>query len=294
MPSLKTIRRRITSVKNTKQITRAMKLVSAAKLRRAQDSAVNGKEFAERLDTVLSQVITDLPSSYSHPLLRVSESVKKRRIIAISADRGLCGAFNSNISKAVLAFCEKNSDIQTDFAVLGRKTIAASKHWNGQVVSEYGGLPDDATSWEIDGIIQGMTKDFISGNCEEVFIVYTEFLSIVKQEVVFKQILPFIPKASFDKKISGLVAVEKGKVKYDPPPVVLFEQLLPLILRNRLIQAGLESKASEHAARMRAMDAATRNADELIDKLRLYYNRARQSAITTELIDIVGGAEAQG
>lgn len=277
---------------NTKQITRAMKLVSAAKLRRAQDAAVNGRLFANRLRDILAQVTVDLPEGYVHPLVGAREEVKVRRVIVVAGDRGLCGAFNASVFKALLAELAEAPG-ETEYVLLGRKAVAAAKHWPGKVVAEYESLAEEAALWPTAEIGRRAIADFAAGSCDEVLIYYTQFVSMVRQEVTCRRVLPFVFEQGEVEGPNEKDGPERGKVKYDPQPVVLIEQLVPIIVQTMLGQAALESRASEHAARMRAMDSATRNADELIEKLRLFYNRARQSAITTELIDIVGGAEAQ-
>lgn len=284
MASLKAIRRRIVSVQNTKQITRAMKLVSAAKLRRAQDAAVNAQTFAGSYRELLTSVLADLPAGASHPLL-VKRPVKTRRLVVISGDRGLCGAFNANVYKAVING-ETEEQTALELIALGRKTAANAKHIeNAALLTAYEGLPEDVSLWPADSIASDLIESYLSGECDEVVCYYTAFRSIIRQEVVRETLLP-VPLELENSEQA------KGQIKYDPSPDVLLERVLPRYLRMLLLQAGLSSKASEHAARMRAMDSATRNADELTEKLRLFYNRARQTAITRELIDIVGGAEA--
>jgi F-type H+-transporting ATPase subunit gamma len=282
---LKAIRRRIQSVKNTKQITRAMKLVSAAKLRRAQEAAEGGRAFGKRLQELLTSILCDLPEGFSHPLLEKKEIVKKKRILLIAGERGLCGAYNSNVIKAAEAF-RKSSSVPVDFVLLGKraKQVAARFEWD--VVAAYEGLAEDAGLWPISEISSVLVDGFKNGDCDEVVVISTFFRSAMSQEVETKELLPFAAPVVDDvNKISGVI-------KYDPMPEILLANLIPLLVTTNVCQAGLESKASEHAARMTAMDSATRNADDLIEKLRLFYNRARQTAITRELIDIVGGAEA--
>jgi len=298
---LKTIRRRITSVSNTKQITRAMKLVSAAKLRRAQDAALGGRSFSERLGEIASSVKRDLPEDFSHPLMQRREVVKRRRVIVVSGERGLCGAYNSNMSKAVLArdvAVASTEKIALEFVPLGRRSVAFVNFQALEMVSDYGGLPEEAALWPISEVCDDAIKAFSLGRCDEVVLYYTKFISTMTQEVIREVLLPFgedADEAVIDSSpdVSDRDEQASGAAQYEPSAEEIFDKLLPLLIKTRVTQGGLESKASEHAARMTAMDSATRNANELIDTLRLFYNRARQSAITTELIDIVGGAEAQ-
>lgn len=288
MGGLKEIRRRITSVNNTRQITRAMKLVSAAKLRRAQDSAESGRAYSDRLNDAVRAAISDLTGEFEHPLLEQRKQVNTRRVIMISGDRGLCGAYNANVLKAVIAN-DVGSGPQLEFVAVGRRSASAvrSQRWNA--VSTYEDLSEDAADWPIDGIARSAMRDFIAGRCDEVVLYYTKFVSAMTQEVTREVLLPF---GAMTEAQPQEAASAGGYMSYSPSPEEILSGLIPLLVRTRIAQGALESKASEHAARMTAMDSATSNASELIDKLRLYYNRARQSAITTELIDIVGGAEA--
>jgi len=296
--NLKEIRRRISSVSNTKQITRAMKLVSAAKLRRAQEAAMGGRAFSERLGKVLTRVSANLPETFSHPLLEARTEISRRTIVVIAGERGLCGAYNTNVTKAVIA-AELPSEQELEFVAIGRRAVSSVKSQGWELKASFEGMSEDAGAWPISEMVEALVEDFIEGRSDEVVIYYTKFVSAMTQVVEREVLLPFAGAATGA--ATGEVSAEKaeletneaGAAKFDPRPEEVFERLVPLVIKNKVTQAGLESKASEHAARMSAMDSATRNAEELTDKLRLYYNRARQSAITTELIDIVGGAEAQ-
>lgn len=293
MSGLKEIRRRIQSVVNTKQITRAMKLVSAAKLRRAQDAATNGRVYRDRLQGVLETVAVDLNRSFDSVLLTKRE-VKKRRVIIIAGERGLCGAYNTNVIKSVIANDLANKEVVLEFVPVGRRAVAASNRYALNVIEAYESLPEDANFWPIDKIISKSIEDFKTGACDEVVVYYTTFVSAMTQQVTREVLLPLtsLDSASLDSKSSAQARNLPGQIKYDAEPEAIVANILPLLTRTRLLQAALESKASEHAARMTAMDSATNNADDLIHSLRLYYNRARQSTITRELLDILGGAEA--
>lgn len=287
MSGLKAIRRRITSVKNTKQITRAMKLVSAAKLRKAQDAALNGRSFADQLKASLETIQRELPSEFTHPLLDTSRPVHRRRVIVMAGERGLCGAYNTNVLKAVMA-ASHATDADEEFVAVGRRAVAAVRKAGWNMLHAYEGLSEDAATWPVADLTAEFIQDFLDGKVDELVIHYTRFISAMTQEVVSETLLPFrLPE--LDESAAG---ASQGTTRFDPSPTAILEKLLPLLLRTRISQAGFESKASEHAARMTAMDSATNNADDLISRLRLFYNRARQSTITRELIDIVGGAEA--
>ncbi len=286
MSGLKEIRRRIKSVSNTKQITRAMKLVSAAKLRRAQDAAQGGRSFSKRLGSVMDQVVAALPADFSHPLLEQRDKVGSRGVVLIAGERGLCGAYNTNVFKAFAAQ-DGGSEIPNRILAIGKRSAEFARRKKAEQIGSYEGLPEHAGEWPIAEMVAELIKSFVSGECDEVVVYYTEFVSAMTQEVRREVLLPFSNDSN-----DSEGEIEEASAKFDPRPEEIIEKLVPLLVQTKLTQAALESKASEHAARMTAMDSATRNADELIDKLRLFYNRARQTAITTELIDIVGGAEA--
>lgn len=268
-----------------------MKLVSAAKLRRAQDAATNGRDYRDRLQGVLETVSVDLAGNFDSPLLKQRE-VKKRRVIVIAGERGLCGAYNSNVIKRVNADA-KDSEVELEYVAIGRRAVSAANRYLWNTVEKHESLPEDANLWPIDKIISKSIADFESGACDEVIVYYTTFVSALTQQVTKETLLPLTNVSASDEvKESPAPRDFAGHVQYDPGAREIAESVLPLLTRTRLLQASFESKASEHAARMTAMDAATNNADDLIHSLKLYYNRARQSAITTELLDILGGAEA--
>ena len=292
MAGLKEIRRRISSVKNTKQITRAMKLVSAAKLRRAQDAAVGGKRYVGDLQTIMRRVVGNLPDNFEHLLLSQAKEVKKRRVIVISGERGLCGAYNSNVLKSLSSDLESEPQIEHDFIVFGRRAVTHARRSAWNVISEYEGLPDNASEWPIFEVGEQLIKDFLDAQFDEVLIYYTLFVSGVSQVAKKEHLFPFNFQSFKNEMQSEADGSGVENFKFSPSPEQIFSQLIPMVLKSRILQSAFESKASEHAARMTAMDSATNNANDLIEQLLLYYNRARQSAITTELIDILGGAEA--
>jgi F-type H+-transporting ATPase subunit gamma len=260
-----------------------MKLVSAAKLRRAQDAAQGGRSFSSRLGSVMSQVAAALPADFSHPLFEERDEIRTRGVVLIAGERGLCGAYNSNVFKSYSAK-DGVSDVPNRVMAIGKRSAEFSRRMKMDELGSYESLPENAGEWPIAEMVGQLIESFVSGECDEVVVYYTEFVSAMTQEVRREVLLPFSnDQESGDEEVSP---------KFDPRPEDILEKLVPLLVQTKLTQAALESKASEHAARMTAMDSATRNADELIDKLRLFYNRARQTAITTELIDIVGGAEA--
>ena len=300
MSGLKEIRRRITSVKNTRQITRAMKLVSAAKLRRAQQLAESGRSYREKLQQLLATVLADLGGEIEHPLLQRADTITSRTIIVVSADRGLCGAYNANLVKGVQQEL-REAAIPQKLVLFGRKSLAAAHRFGWNVAKSFEGMAENAGQWPIDEVARLITEEFKAGPGNEVVVYYTKFISAMTQRVEREVVLPFdFSRAHSTDSLAtdsgaheGEAAGSFGSFKYGADPRLIVERLIPLLVKVQLVQAAFESKASEHAARMTAMDSATSNADDLIGRLRLFYNRARQSAITRELIDIVGGAEAQ-
>lgn len=284
MSGLKEIRRRIVSVKNTRQITKAMKLVSAAKLKRAEDAAKEGRKYEQNIERSLHSCLAQLPEEFQHPDLAGSELSHegKERVVLLAGERGLCGAFNTNIIKAVVAEFAGRED-QVEFVLIGKRAVAAGRRYGWNVVAEYGGLSEDPTQWPIDEIARMLTRDYRNGISSSVTIYYTKFVSALTQRVSSEPLLPFV---------RGERETATLQPKLSPGAEVMVDMLIPVAVEAKLRQVMLESRASEHAARMTAMDSATRNAGELIDRLQLHYNRARQAAITKELLDIIGGAEA--
>ncbi len=288
MSGLKIIRRRLASVKNTKQITRAMKLVSAAKLKRAQDAALGGRKFSERLDEVLLGAVSQLSENFENALIQV-RPVKKRAYVFFAGERGLCGGYNTNISKVALATVRENPEIENHFFVVGRRAEATAKRYSWNIRGALVGLSEDPSEWALSELGNELVSMYENKEVDEVVLLYTKFISAMTLQVTKERLLPF----SLQSESPGTESLGTKKIKVEPSAEEVFSSLLPLVLSTKLYQAGYESKACEHAARMTAMDSATRNADELISKLLLFYNRARQRAITTELMDILGGAEAQ-
>lgn len=293
MSGLKAIRRRITSVKNTKQITRAMKLVSAAKLRRAQDAAVMGRGFKNKLENIISLLGARIEN---HALLEERAEIKNRLIIVIGADRGLCGGYNTNLNKFFLR--DKSAKESSNLYILaGKRPASIGKRIGLNILKTFDSLPDQVPLEVLSEIAHIAEEKFVSKEVDEVLVYYTAFISGVNQQPSVQKLFP-IPKsdsinANLDQ--SGKdspVKIKEELIETAPAREKVFSILLPLLSKTMLRQFFLESKASEHAARMTAMDSATKNADELIGKLQLFYNRARQSSITRELIDIIGGVEA--
>ena len=293
MANLLDIRRRIKSVKNTQQITKAMKMVSAAKLKRAQDRVINARPFANKMNEVLSALAGQTTEDFHHPLLD-QRGDQRYLVVLITADKGLCGAFNANLIKAAQAFVKENPDKTIEWVAVGRKGRDFFRRRHAEIVSEYIGLTGKGRvefSEALD-LAYDITGRFTEDKeIDKVFLIFAEFKSVLTQRVVTEQILPISRTADTGEGD----AAQTGKLKeyiYEQPPAEIFSRLLPRLVETQIFRALLESIASEQGARMTAMDAASKNAGELISSLTLNMNRVRQAAITREIIEIVSGAAA--
>lgn len=287
MASLIDMRRRIRAVKNTQQITKAMKMVAASKLRRAQERVVATRPFAAQAKHVLASISARVDQS-THPLLVQRPGVKSGStlLIVMTSDRGLCGSFNTNIVKAVGQFLRDNPGRQVSLGLVGKKGREALGRRGFPIRFEYTALPKVIGFAEAESVAQPAIEDFTNGVVDSVHIVYNEFKSVIAQKLVIEQLLPMAPIE---------VAKEDAGVEYlyEPSPQRIFDELLPRLVEAQVLRALLESAAAEHAARMTAMDAATRNSAEMIEGLTLTMNKVRQAAITREIIEVVSGAQAQ-
>ncbi|PTM16528.1 MAG: ATP synthase F1 subunit gamma [Bacteroidetes bacterium] len=294
MANLRDIRNRISSVNNTQQITKAMKMVAAAKLRKAQTRMISTRPFASKMNEVVGKLVSgDLSGQ---PLMRSSEVPKRVLVIVVGSDRGLCGAFNNNLFKVVekeiqetLYTHQKNGTLE--LITIGKKATAYFKKRSYHIVQEVPGFFDRIEYEETSSLMNGVIQRFVAGEIDRVHIAYNEFKSVIAQNRIVKEVLPIRPE--------NLLMEDSGKVEtidylYENEPKQILNVLLPLYLVMELWRAVLESNASEQGARMAAMDSATENAKELEQELRLKYNQARQSAITTEISEIVSGAQALG
>lgn len=294
MANLRDIKRRIGSVKNTRQITKAMKMVSGAKLKRAQNRAEGAQPYAKSLDRVLKEVLASAGEDVSHPLLTSHEKVETVRVILIGSDKGLCGSFNGALNRKTAVwlretFIEKGIAVQ--LYTYGKKTTVVYKTHKSFVSSTVNVTPD-MYSQESSDLAATMGPDFESGEVQEVYVAYNAFESVMVQEPTFLRLLPMAVEGEETSVSTTSDDSADIEYKYEPNGAQLLNTLLPLQLQTLLLQAFLDSGAGEQAARMTAMDSATRNASDLVDRLTLEYNRARQAAITTEIIEIVSGAEA--
>ena len=294
MPNLLDIRRRLKSVKNTQQITKAMKMVSAAKLKRAQDRVVTARPFANKMTEVLSGLADRTDEDFHHPLLD-ARGDERYLLVLVTADKGLCGAFNTNLIKAAQAFINENPGKQVEIIAVGRKGRDFFKRRNTNVSNEYVGLTgkgrvEFSEALEVArDVIKRFTED---EGIDKVFIIYNEFRSVLSQRVVTEQLLPVARTTDESESTPAAGAVSMVDYIYEQPAGEIFSRLLPRLVETQIFRALLESVASEHGARMTAMDSASKNARELIDSLTLNMNRVRQAAITNEIIEVVSGAAA--
>jgi len=285
MPSLNDIKRRISSVKSTQKITRAMKMVAASKLRRAQQAITRTRPYAYNLRNLVSSVAAraDL---VAHPLLRPARGEGKIGIVVVTSDRGLCGGFNAGIVHRALTCLKKDfPKREVELTVVGRKGLESLRRRPCTIRASFTGASDKPAIRAAAEIIDDIVADFMSGETDEVYCLYNEFKSAVQQDVTLEQMLPVVPEPYEGE---GLPL----DYLYEPDQETVFAELLVRHMHVQMHRILLESSASEYGARMTAMDSATRNAGDVIDRLTLQYNRARQDAITTQLIEVVSGAEA--
>jgi F-type H+-transporting ATPase subunit gamma len=290
MPSLLDLRRRIRAVKSTQQITKAMKMISASKLRRAQDRVVGARPFAQQMQRVLNSLASRVDPS-SHPLLAEHEegADAKLLLVVITADKGLCGGFNTNIIKAANGFIN-TAGRPVCLGLVGRKGRDFFKRRGFEVRVEEIGIFQRVKYADAKRIAEAVIEEFTGGRVSRVFIVYNEFKSVMQQRVTTEQLLP-IPKQSQPTEGKAPVTGDVDYI-YEPGPAEILGDLLPKHIEIQVYRALLESAAAEHAARMTAMDAATKNSGEIIDTLTLFMNKVRQAAITREIIEVVSGASA--
>ena len=291
MPSLIDLRRRIRAVKSTQQITKAMKMIAASRLRRSQERVVGARPFAQRMLRVLNGLVTRVAQE-AHPLLRVPEAGSSGRplLIVITADRGLCGSFNSNVIKAASQFIATDGDAGRNVALglIGRKGRDFFRRRGFDVKYEQVNIFAKLKFSDAVEIASAAIEAFTAGEASSVHLVYNEFKSVMTQRVVVERLLP-IPRLEAKDMGEAGPTVE---YLYEPSPEEIFRDLIPRHVQVQVYRALLESAAAEHAARMTAMDAATRNSADMIENLTLYMNKVRQAAITREIIEVVSGAAA--
>ncbi len=289
MANLKEVKERITSVVSTQQITKAMKMVSAAKLRRAQDKIIQMRPYSQKLTHILNNV-SAASDGAADIVFAEKREVKNVLIIPVTSDKGLCGAFNSNIIKAVnLTIATQFADKIITILPVGKKSLEAFKKREMSMETRYSQLFQDLNFDTARNVAEFAMNSFIAGDYDKVVLVYNEFKNVATQEIQVEQFLPMAKKETTED-------VKGPEVDYilEPSRKYIIEELVPTSLKIQFYKAVLESNASEHGARMTAMDKATENAGELLKELRLMYNRTRQAAITNEILEIVSGANALG
>ena len=282
MPNLKDIKRRITSVQKTQQITRAMRMVAGAKLRRAQDRIESARPYAERMRATLAEVARSQRDA-EHPLLQARAEVRALELLVVTSDRGLCGAFNANVIKHAQGVIDSRPGMELTITTAGRK---CNEHFRKRMPGRMGGHYSQ-DSWvaygQVTEIANRLARRYTAGEVDEVILVYSEFVSVMSQHPRSVRLLPFRAESA---------DAQALPYEIEPDPQKLLAVLVPKAVEVEIYRALLENQTGEHAARMAAMESATRNTEELVDKLTLQFNRARQAAITKELVEIVSGAEA--
>ena len=290
MPSLQSLRRKIAAFKNTQKITKAMKMVAAAKLKRSQDRILAARPYALKMRGVVSNLSRRVNRT-SHPLLQKREG-KKVEVLVVTSDRGLCGGFNGNIARKSTEFvrqCEAQG-LQVSLSIVGRKGRDYFRRRPWPIRQEWTGIFDRLTFEHAIDIGGDLTDHFVKGSFDELHIVYNEFKSAIQQRVIVEKLFPIDVVAEFG--TAQAEGTTGGSYLYEPDEADLLNIFIPKHFQTQTFRILLESAAAEHGARMAAMDGATRNAGQLIKKVTLHYNKTRQAAITKELMDIVGGAEA--
>ncbi len=282
MPSERELRRRLRSVRNIRQVTKAMQTVAASRMRRAQSSVLASRPYEERLRSVLNDLGPHVEPE-AHPLL-VRRPVQRAAILLVTSDRGLVGAMNTNLMRAALRFAREKPEV--GYVAVGRKGIAAVRRLRAPLIAEFTGLGDRPSSTETNVIARVAQEEYVSGRADEVHLAFTRFVNTLRQVPTVRRILPLVPE---EEDIDALPPLE---YIFEPDPATVLGAVLPRLIEVSVYQAILESIASEQSARMVAMRNATDNATDLIDDLTLASNKARQGRITKEMLEIATGAEA--
>lgn len=295
MPSLIDMRRRIRAIKSTQQITKALKMVAASKLRRAQEKVLATRPFAAQAKHALASIASRVDTG-AHPLLetRPGSATGNVLVIAIAADRGLCGSFNTNVAKTVAAFVRDQKGRAITLGLVGRKSRDLLGRRGLPVAFEYVNLPKAVSFADAEQITQPAVQGFLDGKYDSVLLVYNEFKSVISQKVVIEQLLPMAPVVAETPAGKGDTPASTSETDYiyEPSAERIFDILLKRLVEAQVMRALLESNAAFFAAQMTAMDAATRNSSEMLGNLTLQMNKIRQAAITREIIEVVSGAQA--
>jgi len=286
MATLKEVQKRIRSVISTRRITKAMEMVAAAKLRRAQQRVEQAKPYAQKLDEMLSHLAAGSTSEISHPYFE-ERPVKKRTMVIVVSDRGLCGSFNTNVFRRTDAWLRENSKTDTELVVVGKRANDYYKRRNWNIVANYsdwGGVMDYDRARQIAGFL---TERFVNGETDEINMAFTRFINLVKYRISIEKYLPVARPEVADEDDGA-----NTEYIFEPNSEEIYSALMPSYANTKMITAIVESLASEHGSRMMAMGNATRNAGEMVDSLTLEFNKARQAQITKELLEVVSGADA--
>jgi F-type H+-transporting ATPase subunit gamma len=285
MASLRDIRRKIKSVKNTQQITKAMKMVAAARLRKAQQRIIAARPFAQKMEELMTDVLHRMPTEQKHPLAMVREGTQ-RALLLVTSDKGLCGAFNTNLIRECTRYIQKHGSANVKLFVVGRKGRDYFKRFGLPIAKEYTNIFNNLGFHHAEIITSDLIGSYVSSpSTVAVDLLYNEFKSVVQQKVVVKPLLPLTPT-------EAETSMAKTDFIYEPAKEKLIEGLIHRFLKAQVFRVLLESAASELGARMSAMENATKNASELMESLTLTMNRTRQSTITKEILEVVSGAEA--
>ena len=288
MATLREIRRRITGVKNTQKITKAMKMIAAARLRRAQEAIIAARPYSRKLGELLRHLVTKTDPSLN-PLL-VAREVKTVLLVVVTSDRGLCGSFNSNLIKSAVQHLQTHEGVDVKLLTIGRKGSEYFAKRNYNVVAKHSGIFQALDFQHARAVVDEITRGYLGGDYDRVDVIYNEFKSVLQQRVVTEQLLPIPPEET--KPSNDLHALSQVDYIYEPSSQEIVNALVPRHLNFQLWRVLLESNAAAQGAQMTAMDNATENASELIRGLTLKFNNARQASITKELLEVVSGAEA--
>ncbi len=287
MATLKDIQLRMSSIKNTMQITKAMKMVAASKMRRAEEAITNSRPYSEKLKAIISNLSDGVDQS-AHPLLKKREG-GKAVVLLISTDRGLCGGLNVNLCKKLNSFMpdQSNGFDVVELVTFGKKGTEFFKNRAGNIAESFRDLKEAEMADALQSKVRDLIQQYIDGEFNHLYLAYNRFNNVVSQTPIIKQVLPIEPPATEDSDADA-----GTQFIFEPSGMAILNAILPQYVENQAFTGLLDNNASEHAARMTAMDAATNNASDMLAKLQIQFNRARQAAITSELIEIISGAEA--
>lgn len=284
MASLRDIKIRIRSVKSTQKITKAMEMIAASKMKRAQQQALKGRPYVNKLSQIISNLVFLNDPKLTHNLLKKRSEVKNVGYIFLTANRGLCGAYNTNVIRKMLEILREKNQTQETVITVGRKGRQAMERIGKAVLADFEAMSDKPTFLETLGISRVVVDDFLNGKLDEVYMVYNHFYSTVSQKPVVTKLLPVEPNAELS------AGTMKRDYIFEPNKELLLNELLHRYVETMVYQVVLESMASEHSARMMAMHQAADNASDIVSNLTLHYNKARQAKITTQILEVVAGS----